>query len=64
MGVLNFLEEVAGAVVAVEAVKKLDPDAGFLEKSLAAIAGFKGVEEIIELVEENSEKKDGENPTT
>lgn len=44
MGLLN---EIIGAVVAEEAVDKLDPNAGFLKKGLAAIAGFEG-EQLIE----------------
>lgn len=41
----NLLEElgkVAGAVMAEQGVTKLDPDANFLEKAAAAIAGFEG----------------------
>ena len=44
MGLLN---EIIGAVVAVEAVDKIDPEAGFFKKGLAAIAGFEG-EKMIE----------------
>ena len=39
MGLLN---EVIGAVVAEEAVDKLDPGAGLLKKGMAVIAGFEG----------------------
>jgi hypothetical protein len=52
MGLLNLIEEVAGAVVAVEAVKKLDPGAGLLTEGLAALAGFKGVEKLKEHFED------------
>jgi len=51
MGLLN---ELIGAVVAVEAVNKLDPDAGFFEKSLAAIAGFEAEKLIEEKIEEHA----------
>lgn len=44
MGLLN---QIIGAVVAEEAVEKLDPNAGFLKKGLAAIAGYEG-EKVIE----------------
>jgi hypothetical protein len=44
MGILDTLGEVAGAVAAVEAAEKLDPNAGLLTKGMAAIAGFKGTE--------------------
>ena len=43
MGMKDFLEEAAGAVVAEQAVDKLDPNAGLLEKGAAALAGFEGV---------------------
>jgi aryl carrier-like protein len=56
MGLLNLIEEVAGAVVAEEAVKKLDPDANLLTEGLAAFAGFKGVEKIKEHFEQSDSK--------
>lgn len=52
IGLLNLLEEVAGAVIAVKAVDKLDPGAGLLAEGMAAFAGFKGVEAIKEHLEE------------
>ncbi len=55
MGLLNLLEEVAGAVVAVKTVDKLDPGAGLLAEGMAAFAGFKGVEAIKEHLEEKPE---------
>jgi hypothetical protein len=45
MGLLN---EIIGAVVAVEGLEKLDPDASFLTKGIAAIAGFEGVKAVTE----------------
>ena len=51
---MSLLEEVIGAVVAVEGVKKLDPGAGLLTEGIAAIAGYKGAEAIAE----HLEKKD------
>lgn len=59
MGLLN---QIIGAVVAEEAVDKLDPEAGFLKKSLAAIAGFEGEKVIEEKIEEHT-KPQGEQPS-
>ncbi|PXV54085.1 hypothetical protein SAMN04487785_114137 [Dyella jiangningensis] len=56
MGILDTLGEVAGAVAAVEAAEKLDPNAGLLTKGLAAIAGFKGAEAL----ESTLAKKEGD----
>ena len=55
MGLLN---EIIGAVVATEAVEKLDPDAGFLKKGLAAIAGFEGEKLIEEKIDAHNADKD------
>jgi len=43
MELLEDAEQIAGAVVAVEVAKKLDPDAGFLTEAAAAVAGFEGI---------------------
>lgn len=56
MGILDKLEEVAGAVAAVEGLKKVDPNASLLGEAAAAVAGYKGTE----LVKEEIEKKEGE----
>ena len=61
MGLLN---EIIGAVVAVEAVDKLDPEAGLLKKGLAAIAGFEGEKLIEEKIDEHTATQDGSTPTT
>ncbi len=53
MGFLDEAEKIAGAVAAVEGVKKLDPNAGILAEGAAAIAGFEGTKAI----EEHFEKK-------
>ncbi len=53
MGLLDEAEKIAGAVAAVEALKKVDPDASILTESAAAVAGFEGVKAI----EEHFEKK-------
>lgn len=63
MGLLN---EIVGAVVAEEALKKVDPDAGFLKKGMAVIAGFEG-EKIAEeklrehFADDNAPQSDGSN---
>ena len=56
---MSFLEEaekIAGAVVAVEGVKKLDPNAGILAEGAAAVAGYKGAEAVSNYVK----KEEGE----
>jgi hypothetical protein len=55
MGLLEDAEKIAGAVVAVEGMKKLDPDAGFVTEAAAAVTGFEGAGAIAE----HFEKKDG-----
>ena len=52
---MGFLEEAAGAVVAVEGAKKLDPGAGILTEGAAAVAGFEGVEKLTEHFENKDE---------
>ena len=61
MGLLN---EIIGAVVAVEAVDKLDPETGLLKKGLAAIAGFEGEKLIEEKIDEHTATQGGSTPTT
>ncbi len=54
MGFLEEAENIAGAVAAVEAAKKLDPNAGILTEGAAAVAGYEGVK----AVEEHFDNKD------
>ena len=54
---MGLLEELAGAVVAVEADKKLDPNAGILQEGIAAIAGYEGAKKIEEHFEEKKEEE-------
>lgn len=62
MGLLN---EIIGAVVAEEAVDKLDPEAGFLTKAAAVIGGFEGEKVLEEKISEHTEQsQDGSPPTT
>lgn len=56
MGILNTVGEIAGAIAAVEATEKVDPDASLLTKGLAAVAGFEGASAL----EKRLEKKDDE----
>jgi hypothetical protein len=60
---MGILEEVIGAVVAVEGVKKLDPNASILTEGIAAIAGYKGVEAVTEHLEnKEDDSKEGDSP--
>jgi hypothetical protein len=54
---MGFLEEAAGAVAAVEGVKKLDPNAGILTEGVAAVAGFEGVKAVTEFIDKREEEK-------
>ncbi|KVT73462.1 hypothetical protein WK56_11330 [Burkholderia ubonensis] len=56
MGILNTVGEIVGAVAAVEAVEKVDPDAGLLTKAAAAVAGFKGAEALEGMLEKKEEQ--------
>jgi hypothetical protein len=58
MGLLDEAEKIAGAVAAVEGIKKLDPNAGILTEAAAAVTGFEGAGAIAERLE----KKDDGNP--
>jgi hypothetical protein len=58
MGFMEDAEKLAGAVVAVEGVKKLDPNAGILAEGAAAVAGWKGAEAIEEHLD-NKEQSNG-----
>jgi hypothetical protein len=56
MGLLDEAEKIAGAVAAVEGMKKLDPNAGILTEAAAAITGFEGTEAIKEHFEKKEEE--------
>lgn len=64
MGLLDEAEKLAGAVAAVEGLKKLDPNANLIEEAAAAITGFEvtgaAVKRIEEAVEEAREKREHE----
>jgi hypothetical protein len=54
MGLLEDAEKLAGAVVAVEGAKKLDPNASLLTEAAAGVAGF----ETAGAIADHVEKKD------
>ena len=54
---MGILEEAAGAFAAVEGVKKLDLNAGIVTEGVAAVAGFEGAKEILNLIEEKKEEQ-------
>jgi hypothetical protein len=55
MGFMEEAEKIAGAVVAVEGVKKLDPNASIFTEGAAAFAGFEGAGAIAEHMEKKEE---------
>jgi hypothetical protein len=64
MGLLDEVGKIAGAVAAVEAAEKVDPNAGLLTKGIAAIAGFEGAGALESMVEKkDDEKKDDADDT-
>lgn len=50
MGILNFVEEAAGAFASDKALEAVDPNAGILAKGTAAFAGFEGVSKLKEML--------------
>jgi len=46
MGIGKLLEEVVGAVAAEKGVEALNPNASFITKAAAAVAGFEGVKAV------------------
>ena len=59
MGLLN---QIIGAVVAEEALVKLDPEAGLLKKGLAVIAGFEGEKVLEEKIGEHTSEQKPQDP--
>jgi hypothetical protein len=57
---MGLLEELAGAAVAVEGAKKLDPGAGILTEGAAALAGFEGTKEITNLIDKKEDENSGQ----
>ena len=61
MGIGKLIEEVAGAVAADEAVQAVDPNAGFLTKAAAAVAGFEGVNKLTDVLKEKEQEPAADN---
>lgn len=61
MGILNIVEEAAGAFAADKALEAVDPNAGILAKAAAAVAGFEGVEKIQGMMEGQPVSENQEN---
>ncbi|AGB75297.1 hypothetical protein RTCIAT899_PC07545 (plasmid) [Rhizobium tropici CIAT 899] len=61
MGIGKLIEEVAGAVAADEAVEAVDPNAGFLTKAAAAVAGFEGVSKLTDVLKEKEQEPAADN---
>ncbi len=57
MGLLDEAEKLAGAVAAVEGMKKLDPNASLLTEAAAAVGGFEGAGAIAEHFEKKKEEE-------
>jgi hypothetical protein len=56
MGFLDEVGKVAGAIAAVEATDKVDPDASILTKGIAAVAGFEGAGALESLVQKKEDE--------
>ena len=54
MGIGKFIEEVAGAVAAEKGVEALNPNASFITKAVAAVAGFEGVKVVTNKLEDRA----------
>ena len=54
MGILNIVEEAAGAFAADKALEAVDPNAGILAKAATAVAGFEGVSKVQDMMEDNA----------
>jgi hypothetical protein len=55
MGFLDEAEKIAGAVAAVEGMKKLDPNASIFTEAAAAVTGYKGAGAIAERLEKKDD---------
>lgn len=59
MGFLEEAEKIAGAVIAVEGIKKVDPNASIFTEGAAAITGYEGAGAIAEHLENKEETNKG-----
>ena len=55
MGLLDEAGKIAGAIAAVEAAEKVDPEAGLLTKGVAAVAGFEGAGKLESMLEKKDD---------
>ena len=55
MGIVDLIEGAAGALAADKALEAVDPNAGLIAKTVAAVAGFKGVEAMKDHLENSDE---------
>ncbi len=60
MGLLDEAGKIAGAIAAVEAAEKVDPDAGLLTKGIAAVVGFEGAGKLESMLEKKDDEKQEE----
>ena len=58
MSFLEDAEKLAGAVAAVEGMKKLDPNASFFTEAAAAVTGFEGAGAIADRLEKKEDGSD------
>jgi hypothetical protein len=59
MGLIEDAEKLAGAVAAVEGMKKLDPNASIFTEAAAAVTGFEGAGAIADHIEKKVEEEKG-----
>lgn len=55
MGFLDEAEKIAGAVAAVEGMKKLDPNASIITEAAAAVTGYEGAGAVAERLEKKDD---------
>ena len=60
MSIPGTLGEIAGAAAAIEALEKADPNASWLTKGIAAVAGFKGAGALEALIERKTQDGAGD----
>ncbi len=58
MGIESLVEKAAGILAAEKALEAVDPNAGFVAKAAAAVAGYEGVSEINKHLQERADQRD------
>lgn len=61
MGIVDLVEEAGGIFAAEKALEAVDPEAGFLAKAAAAVAGYKGVEAVKEHLDDGDDSTEQTN---